>query len=265
MNLNIPVLLVVFNRPETTKMVFEAIADVRPDRLYIASDGPRHDNADDAIRIERVRKIFDNIDWECDIKCLFRSENYGCGPGVKNAIDWFFENESEGIILEDDTVPDSSFFLFCRELLSKYRHDDRIGMISGTNHINYKSTENPSYIFSKNKSCWGWATWRRSWETMDFQMSWRSSEYSNSIIKNMGVSPWYIRHWTRALQLIDSGKVSAWDWQWYFSKAAQNQLTIFPSVNLISNIGFGIDATHTKNVTFLNIALAINSISSDSS
>ena len=246
MTLKTPILLIVFNRPKETQFVFEAISKIKPTRLYVASDGPRIDNDDDVQKISLVRQILSNVDWPCKVFTSFQDHNYGCGSAVKNALDWFFENEEIGIILEDDTIPDLSFFGYCEELLKKYRYDDRIGMIAGTNHVDYDFKENTSYIFSRNKACWGWATWKRSWITMDFEMTWRSSEYSSLIVENMGSSPWYISHWNRALQLIDSKKVSAWDWQWYFSKAAQNQLTIFPSVNLISNIGFGIDATHTK-------------------
>ncbi|MEQ1093028.1 hypothetical protein [Acinetobacter johnsonii] len=242
---NTAVLFVVFNRPDTTKQVFEAIRKAKPPRLYVAADGPRLNTPNDIEKIREVREtILQNIDWECEVKTLFREENLSCGIAVKEALDWFFENEEQGIVLEDDTVPSLSFFWYCEELLEKYKHDERIGLISGVNHIGYIPKQS-SYVFSKNKACWGWASWRRSWRNMDFNMNWRESIQSEQVMYNMGVSTYHYPQWKKALKAIDEKLVNAWDWQWYFSIAAQNQLTIFPSANLISNIGIGQDATHT--------------------
>lgn len=240
------VLLIVFNRPLLTKKVFQAIRDARPSRLYVAGDGPRPNFAEDKEAIDEVRSITGRVDWPCETKTLFRRENKGCGPGVKGAIDWFFSFESEGIVLEDDTVPNASFFKFCDTLLDKYRDDQRIGMISGTNHVGLNEENPDSYIFSKNKACWGWATWRRAWVHMDYTMLWRNSPQARSVLDNMGSSRHHKLHWHNAIRLIDSGAVSAWDWQWYFSLAGQNQVTIFPPQNLVANIGFGPQATHTR-------------------
>lgn len=244
-NLSIPILLIIFNRLDTAKSVFEEIRMIKPLKLYIAGDGARENKSGEIEKVMEVREyILSNIDWECDVKTLFRKKNYGCGPNVKLSIDWFFKYETMGIILEDDTIPTKSFFYYCKDLLFKYENDDRVGMISGVNHIG-SETFNSSYTFSKYKSCWGWATWKRSWLNMDFEMSWLKTENRNDIIKNMGYSKKSEPHWKNTLTLIENKKVSAWDWQWYFSLAAQNQLCIFPKTNLISNIGFGEDATHT--------------------
>jgi hypothetical protein len=172
----------------------------------------------------------------------------GCGPAVKTAIDWFFEQEPNGIILEDDVLPEQSFFWFCEELLARYETDSRIGMISGINYLGHSPTE-ASYLFSKNKSGWGWATWERAWSSMDFSMDWLKGSSNMDIMRNMGVTKSSLVHWGRAIKAIQDERVSAWDWQWYFSLASQNQLTVFPTVNLIRNIGFGADATHTKGLT----------------
>ncbi len=241
------VLFLVFNRPETTVRVFDAIRKARPSRLYVAADGPREGRAGEAELVEHVRKIATAVDWQCEVKTLFRDQNLGCGPSVKNAIDWFFSYESEGIILEDDTVPSLSFFYFCESLLNDYNNDARIGMIAGTNHVNYCTTGR-SFCFSKNKACWGWATWRRAWDNMDIDMQWLNSEQKKDILKNMGCKKLSQSFWKKSIGCIKNKKVNTWDWQWYFTLSMNNQLTIFPKKNLVSNIGFGKDATHTFGV-----------------
>lgn len=242
--LNSAVLLMVFNRPETTRLVFEKIKEARPVRLYIASDGPRPGVPSDALLIEAVREITNSIDWVCDASFLLREKNMGCGPGVKSAIDWFFERESEGIILEDDTVPTNTFFRFSSELLEKYRFDDRIGMVAGTNFLK-SAPPDSSYFYAKNKETWGWATWRRAWRAMDYSMSWRTSAESWDVLANTGVSKYRFGKWQEAISQLDNGLVSAWDYQWVLTLASQNQLCIFPRENLVANIGFGPQATHT--------------------
>ena len=244
------VLLILFNRPELTEKVFNRIRTAEPPRLYLSFDGPRAGNTTDSEKIEMVKDLASKADWPCDVKTLIHEVNQGCGPAVKMAIDWFFSHETEGLIFEDDTLPDPSFFSFAEALLEKYRWDTRVGMIAGTNHLpNLQVTD--SYLFSRNKACWGWATWRRAWAGMDFAMEWRTSAHAPAILENMGISRGHKNHWKKALKQIDAGAVSAWDWQWYFSLAAQNQLTIFPASNLIANIGFGPQATHTTGVAKL--------------
>lgn len=242
---DVSVLFIVFNRLETTKKVFEVIKKAEVPRLYIASDGPRIGKNEDGL-IEQVRSyILNNISWKCEIFTLFRDKNLNCGPSVKNAIDWFFEHEERGIILEDDVVPRISFFRYCEELLEKYKDDDRIGMISGNNFINDVDIED-SYLFSKFKNTWGWATWRRAWNNMDLDMNWKKTIYKSSIIKNMGYSDKSTMAWEHILFTIKYNLVSAWDYQWSFALGAHNQLSIVPKVNLVSNIGFGDNSTHTS-------------------
>jgi len=148
-----------------------------------------------------------------------------------------------GIILEDDTLPEESFFGFCETVLKKYRTDSRIGLVAGSNHM-VRETDY-SYFFSKNQICAGFATWRRSWTTMDFEMSWRSSPQAPNILKNQGVSRYFEAYWRECFQAVDEGRVDAWDYQWCSSLSAQNQLTVIPKFNLVANLGFGADATHT--------------------
>ncbi len=237
-------LLIIFNRPELTKQVFARIREAKPSRLFVAADGPRNDKPGEADRCEQARRIIDFIDWPCEVKKLFQKKNVGCGPNVIQSIDWFFQFEEEGIILEDDVVPIPSFFLFCKELLDKYRTDQRIGMISGNNHYGVVPNSD-SYFFAKSKGCWGWATWRRAWIQMDIEMKWKSSQYRKSILSNMGYSNLSITVWENNITSILTREVSAWDWQWYMSLAAQNQLCIIPAHNQVANLGFGEDATHT--------------------
>jgi hypothetical protein len=165
-----PILFLVFNRPETTKFVFESIRSVKPAKLYICADGPRPNVENDKIHCSAVRKIVSNIDWECEVKTLFRIENKGCGKGVSEAITWFFSNEEEGIILEDDCLPNDSFFYYCSDLLDKYRFDTRIMHIGANNFLDDTiSVENDIY-FSSISHIWGWATWKRAWDSYDFKL-----------------------------------------------------------------------------------------------
>lgn len=247
----IPILFIVFNRLETALKSFEVIRSIQPNHLYIASDAARtYVEGEDAVVAEVRNKIMDNITWKCNVKTLFQKTNLGCGNGVYTAINWFFENEKYGIILEDDCIASPSFFLFAEKMILKYEHDQRIGMIAGTNPINM-SNYDYSYIFSKYKSCWGWATWKRAWVNMDMKMDWVNKD-RKSVLLNSGYCGKDYSNWKYKIKYINKGYVSAWDWQWYFSLAAQNQLCIYPKVNLISNIGNDKNATHTA---FGNISL----------
>jgi len=245
------VLLIVYNRPEKTRQVFEQIRRARPSRLYVVADGPQPSREEDLERCRQVRKIVDAPDWDCRFERWFREENRGCGPSVKEAIDWFFSQEEEGIILEDDTVPDLTFFDFCDEMLDRYRNDRRVAFISGSNHQGKAFSSDrdtdleDSYFFARNKTTWGWATWRRSWDRMDYEMKWLKSANSDAIIRNMSLLEETSKYWMNAVMSIQEKNVSAWDWQWYFSISAEDQLVIYPKANLVSNIGFGADATHT--------------------
>ncbi|MBS1526517.1 MAG: nucleotide-diphospho-sugar transferase [Bacteroidetes bacterium] len=246
-----PILFVVFNRPDTTKIVFEAIRKIAPRKLYISADGPREDVPGDRENCREVLEIVKNVDWECDSRTLFRENNFGCGLGRSMAFDWFFENEEEGIIIEDDCLPDQSFFPFCQELLEKYRHDTRIMHISGSNfQYGWKHDQDVSYYFSRNPHEWGWASWRRAWKTFDF----RTKNYPEVIGKKYLKG--YYSSWVEGLYRLN--KISKtynnpnaphwWDYQWAFAININSGLAITPNVNLIKNIGFGENATHTLSV-----------------
>lgn len=241
-----PVLFIIFNRRDTALKSFDAIRHAKPSKLYIASDGPRVDRDGESAIVEATRNtILSAVDWPCEVKTLFREKNLGCGQGVYSAINWLFDNEEQGIILEDDCVASPTFFPYVEEMLRRYADDQRIGMIAGYNPIELKDYDY-SVVFSRFKGCWGWATWRRAWKNRDIDMKWRGTDFFNSIIANSGYHDKDRSKWMFELKCIDNDVVSAWDWQWYFTLAAQNQLCIFPAVNQISNIGNDADATHTS-------------------
>ncbi|HZY78728.1 MAG TPA: nucleotide-diphospho-sugar transferase [Cyclobacteriaceae bacterium] len=244
------ILLIAFNRPETTQRVFEAIRKARPARLYVAADGHRPDRPDEKRRCEEVRKIITDVDWPCELKTFFRNENNGCGAQVTASIGWFFEHETEGIILEDDCLPSPSFFQYCGDLLERYRDDTRVMMIGGNNLENKEEREREySYTFSKLTYIWGWATWRRAWKLHDFYMP-----LFREIDAKRYLLPVYDSIYERDLFQYVFGKMytgddqntsrrNIWDYQWQFACRINSGLVIVPSVNLVSNIGFGEFAT----------------------
>ncbi|WP_298480642.1 nucleotide-diphospho-sugar transferase [uncultured Maribacter sp.] len=249
--LDIPVLFIVFNRKTTALTSLDAIRNAKPKHIYIAGDGPRSHINGEVDKVEETRSaVLEGIDWDCEIKTLFQESNLGCGPGVYAAINWFFKEVEMGIILEDDCVARPSFFNFSKELLEKYKNDTRIALISGFNQVG-SSLNDYSYCFSKYVVCWGWATWRRSWENMNYEMTWKGGAEEYSILSNCGFQGKDYKYWKRRVKAIDDNVVSAWDFQWCYSVGAQNQLGIFPSQNLISNIGFDQDATHTSKSPFV--------------
>lgn len=243
--LNTAVLFLVFNRLDTTKQVFEAIREAKPPRLYVAADGARGliDGEDE--KVKSVREfIMSNIDWDCEVKTLFREQNLGCKMAVSGAIDWFFENEKMGIILEDDCLPSQSFFWFCEELLEKYRDDMRIWNIAGYKD-SYLKGDKYSYNFSRFTQIWGWATWRSRWKNYDVTLS--KYRKNKDILFDYEFFSEYYENKSRKINLdrVIAGDIDTWDYQWDFTVRINNGLSVRPNTNLIGNIGFGQDATHT--------------------
>lgn len=242
-----PVLFLVFNRPSTTKRVFEAIRAARPPRLYVAADGPRQGRVGEVQLCQEVRDIATAVDWPCEVKTLFRKENLGCKMGVSTGIDWFFEHEEEGIILEDDVLPLPSFFPYCDELLERYRNDKNVWMISGSNLIPGQISLNESYFFSKNALIWGWASWRRAWQQYDVKMTaWpqlKQQAWLNSVFPGQRL---LVSHWTYLFDELYAGKRDTWDYQCAYTCWRTNSVTITPAQNLTENLGFGASATHTS-------------------
>lgn len=247
MQYDIPILFVIFRRKDVTMRTFAAIKAAQPAKLYIACDGARETVNGEQELVEATRQAVENaIDWPCEVHRRYQDHNQGCAKAVSSAISWMFETEEMGIILEDDCVAKPSFFKFVREMLHRYKDDQRIGMVAGTNLVSSKVTMPDSYCFSKYKACWGWATWKRAWSNFQLDMPWRDSDYYQSVIANNGFRAKDKNYWKYRLNLIDANYVSSWDWPWYFCLAAQNQLCIFPSKDLIVNIGFDAEATHTS-------------------
>jgi hypothetical protein len=241
------VLFLVFNRIDTTKQVFQAIRKAKPTRLYIASDGARISKIGEDAKVLEVRKyILDNIDWHCDIKTLFRNDNLGCKLAPYSAITWFFEHEPEGIILEDDCLPAQSFFQFCDELLDRYRENEKIFCISGDGSGSANWTPEDSYWFSKYGLIWGWATWRRAWKhyNVDIRDSWIPNK-RDLLEKWFPNSPKAKKYWEGIFNKVAKGNINAWDYQWEYACWLNNGIACLPKTNLISNLGFGADATHT--------------------
>ena len=240
--MKVPVLLLVYNRPKKTSRVLESIATYQPRKLYIAGDGPK--NADDNQLIEETRKRALEIPWDCKIHTLFRSENLGCKGAVSQGINWFFENEEMGIVLEDDCLPDTSFFQFCEELLIKYKADTRLGMISGTNQFANQISIGHSYFFASNASIWGWATWRRAWKSYDVKMSDWARFKNTDFLKQHTFN--FLERWRRRTVYNDvyEGRINTWDFQWTFSRQKEKLLSIVPSSNLVLNIGMDSEGTH---------------------
>lgn len=238
-----PVLLVIFNRPETTLRVFEQIARAKPARLYVAADGPR--TPEEAARCDRAREIATSISWDCEVKTLFRDKNVGCQEGVKGAVDWFFDSEDAGIVLEDDCVPSLSFFKFCFELLARYRDDERIGSICGTSFALPGSVQE-SYYFSRYPYVWGWASWRRAWKNYDISLRRWPELRETKFLSEIGRSSWAFKtYWTNIFDECYRGEHdTAWDYQWVYSFWAKQFVACVPNRNLVSNVGFGEASTH---------------------
>lgn len=245
--LETPILFLLFNRPDTTRKVFEAIKRQQPQRLYIAADGARAEKIGEKELCEETRNsVIKNIDWDCEVKTLLREKNLGCKIAVSSAITWFFENEEQGIILEDDCLPNDSFFSFCEEMLNYYKDDERIMHIGGSNFQDGKIIGDGSYFFSNVHYIWGWATWRRAWKKYDVEMKSYNNFISEGYLKNLFPERYYQQLWESIFEKIISGKLNTWDYQWTFSIWINNGLGIIPNQNLISNIGFSGEATHTQ-------------------
>ena len=245
-----PILFLLFNRPDLTLKSFEKIREAKPPRLYISIDGPRDENKIDKKKIEDVKKIFLNINWKCELKTLYHKKNLGCRYAVSKAITWFFNNEKEGIIMEDDNLPHEDFFMFCETLLNHYRNNHNILTISGDNFLQEKTKMSYSYYFSKYFMGWGWATWRRTWnlyeQSMSFWPKWKlSNEWKKKIPDNIERL-----YWEKNFNNVHEKNFNSMAYVFLASLWFGNSkgVNVIPNVNLVSNIGHRSDATHTTKV-----------------
>jgi len=240
-----PVLFLVFNRPETTRRVFAAIRAARPPKLYVAADGPRPGRTGEPERCIEVRRIATSVDWPCEVKTLFRESNLGCKMGVSGGISWFFEHEPQGIILEDDVLPMPSFFDYCEDLLTRYRDDERVTMISGCNLIADSLRGDESYFFARSCHIWGWASWRRAWRHYDVRMpAWPAWRDGGGLKALADGNPLFEFYWRHKFNSCYGGGENTWDYQWTFACWRAGGLSAIPAVNQVQNLGFGDDATH---------------------
>jgi glycosyl transferase family 2 len=240
-----PVLLLAFNRPDTTARVLQSVQAAQPGRLYLAVDGPRDDRPEDAQRVRQVQELAANLPWSSEVRTLFRDRNLGCKLAVSQAITWFFSEVDAGIILEDDCVAHPSFFPYAAELLERYRDDERIMMISGDNFQHGRRRAGYSYYFSRYTHIWGWATWRRAWQRYDHRMAaWPELRDGGWLMDVLGERE-AAEYWARVFEETFSERNNSWAYRWMFAAWSHSGLTVLPSVNLVSNIGFGEQATHT--------------------
>lgn len=251
-----PILLLIYNRPETTYEVFNAIRKLEPDTLYIAADGPNLSKPEDEELCNRCRGITSLIDWNCKVHTLFRDENLGCGKAVSEAITWFFDNVEMGIILEDDCLPDLSFFTFCEILLDKYKDEEKISTIGAYNY-QLKNNTDKSYYYSIYSHIWGWATWRRTWKLYDLFIS----DYDSKQIEDKFSDKNEFNYWNNIYKNIFINKaIYTWDYQLQYINFKHNKLSVIPSLSLVKNIGF-YNGTHIlKNIPDYHFKIRLGSI-----
>ena len=246
--IDVPVYIIFFNRPDTLEKVFESVKEARPSKLFLVADGPRDERADDVQKIEECKKVVENIDWECEVHRNYSDVNLGCGKRMYTGISWAFEYVDRLIIIEDDCVLSQDFYPFCEELLERYKDDERIFKINAMNHLGvYDKTPN-SYFFADGGCC-GWATWRRAWKNVDYEMGFYEDKYSlNCLEKKYKHSASAIKACGIRLEAYKNGaKLSSWTNQMGISFRLQGQVAIVPKGNMITNIGLGNDSTHSVN------------------
>jgi hypothetical protein len=256
--LDTPVAISIFNRPQTTVRVFEAIRSVRPPRLLVIADGARPDRPGEAEACAATRAIVEAIDWECELSLNYSEANLGCRRRISSGLDWVFDTVEEAIVLEDDCLPSHSFFRFCEELLDRYRTKDRVMHISGDNFQSVGRSSGffrglsrrivrptMSYYFSRYPHVWGWASWRRAWAHYDVEMrAWDSGDDRARFLSQ--ISDLSEREfWRETWDQVSRGESDTWDYQWAFACMALNGFSVMPAANLVSNIGFGGGSTHT--------------------
>jgi hypothetical protein len=241
-----PVALLVFNRPETTKRVLEVIRKVRPSQLLLVADGPRTGHPTDVDKCAEVVSILDQIDWPCEVLRNYSQTNLGCKVRVSSGLDWVFSQVEEAIILEDDCLPDVSFFPFCQEMLATYRHDKRVMTVCGTNLLGRWKDDRQSYHFANYDWVWGWASWRRAWQKYDVTMSqWENPSCRIRVRRILQDDEFYALREMAFQQAFDN-RIDTWDYQWSFARLLHEGLAAVPSINLVTNIGYGREATHTR-------------------
>ena len=259
--MNTPILILCWRRPETLRQVLHALRPLGPTSLFVACDGPNINFPEQVANVEATRTVIeDEIDWPCKIERLYSDDNQGCRLGVSRAITWFFDNVEEGIILEDDCVPHPDFFSYCTSLLEHYRYDTRVWCISGNNFQDSKWLGDGDYFFSQIPMCWGWATWRTRWIYYDSELQkWPAVKRMN-LLKYLIADPVMSTYWSALWsRLWAINKPDSWAYRWAFTCVVERGLTAVPKVNLVQNVGFGADATHTTSSRFVRPSSSLSS------
>lgn len=242
--MDIPVAFIIFNRPDVTARVFEAVRAARPKELLVIADGPRANRPGEAERCAAARAVIDAVDWPCRVGRNFSDVNLGCGPRVSSGLSWVFETVERAIVLEDDCLPLPQFFEFCGTMLDRYATDDSVMHIAGTNLQPKESWVNGHYL-SRIPWIWGWASWRRAWKKYDFRMSGLGSYMRSGEFRERCADADEIFYWKYIWKAVASGKINTWDYQWMYSIFRNKAFAATAGKNLVANIGFGPGSTHT--------------------
>ena len=243
--LNTPVAFFIFRRPETTARVFETIRQVQPPKLLVVADGANPDRPGEAELCDQTKDIINQVDWDCEVLTNYAPQNLGCRARVSSGLDWVFAEVEEAIILEDDCLPDLSFYPFAEELLNRYRHDTRIFSITGQNVQLGQQQGDYSYYFSRYTHCWTWASWRRAWQHYDLSMKLWPEVCDRHLLADILGDRQTLKVWQQTFQMCYEEKLNTWDFQWTFANFLQNGLNIVSQKNLVTNIGFGAGGTNT--------------------
>lgn len=255
--MKIPLVIIVFNRPKETKLLFNEIKKYKPKKLFIISDGPRKNSDKDKKNILVVREIFKNISWKCKLYKNYSNSNLGTKQRIISGISWVFKHVDEAIFLEDDCIPNRSFFLFMEEMLNKYRNNLNIGSICGTNLFDIKTSNKESYFFSKYQDCWGWATWKNRWLKLDKSLNTLENIKQKKYLYNYLGSYRAYLYWHWKLNKVKNNELDSWSFLWTYTGFIKKYLHIIPKVNLVKNTGFGLNASRTK-INNYNIRLKNN-------
>jgi hypothetical protein len=241
-----PVVFFIFKRPDTTELVFDAIRQAKPSKLFVVADGPRSDRPGEAEKCTETRSIIERVDWNCEVIKNYSDVNLGCAKRVSSGLDWVFQQVEKAIILEDDCVPHPSFFSFCEELLDRYQNCGKINSISAQNFDKTTQRVANSYYFSRYPHCWGWATWRRAWQNFDFEMTEWQQMKTRRLIGDISLDCKQTKIWEKVFDKVFHGEIDSWAYRWLFCCWLNSTLSIHPSINLVENIGFSRNATHTS-------------------
>lgn len=258
--LETPVLVIIYKRAETTRKVLEALAKVKPKRIFVSANAPNPSNSADPAKVQEVRDLFDNLPWECEVTKLFRTEHLSAKLSISGGISWFFSQVEEGIVLEDDCECDPSFFYYAQELLEKYRDHPQVMHIGASNFQFGQKRGDASYYFSRYNHIWAWAGWRTTWQNFKLTPAELNKQKVYTAIDKLFVRESDRGFWKAMFNYAMSGRIDTWDYQYMFSLWAAGGIAITPQANLISNLGFGADATNSISANSRVANMAVESL-----